>query len=128
MNEVVQSFHRMSVSPLQVVVVDDHPAWRQQMTAMVEKTGVWQVVGQAADGPEAIAVVEQLTPDLILLDIELPTVNGIAAATRILAANPSARILFLTGHTSWDLIETALLTGARGYVLKNFAGSDLMPA
>ena len=118
----------MTGSPLEVVVIDDHHAWRQQVTAMVEKSGAWRVTGEAADGGEGCALVASLQPDLILLDIELPTMSGIETATRILAANPSARILFLSGHSSWDVIEAALLTGARGYVLKNFAGTDLLPA
>lgn len=118
----------MSGSPLEVVVIDDHHAWRQQLTAMVEKSGAWRVTGEAVNGVEGCALVASLRPDLILLDIELPTMSGIETAARILAADPSARILFLSGHSSWDVIEAALLTGARGYVLKNFAGTDLLPA
>lgn len=69
-----------------------------------------------------------LRPDLILLDIELPVLNGIDAARQILAANPSARILFLTGHRSWDIAETVLLAGARGYVIKMSAVFELRSA
>jgi DNA-binding NarL/FixJ family response regulator len=118
----------MTAPPLRVVVIDDHVPWRQQVAAMIQQTGAWQVVGEAADGPDGCALASALTPDLILLDIELPTLNGIDTATRILAANPAARILFLTGHTSWEIVEAALLTGARGYLLKNFAGQELLAA
>jgi DNA-binding NarL/FixJ family response regulator len=118
----------MSLAPLRVIVIDDHQTWVQQVSAMIENTGTWHVVGTAADGAEGCALADSLTADLILLDIELPKLNGIETATRILAANPSARILFLSGHSSWDVIEAALLTGARGYLLKNFAGPELVPA
>jgi DNA-binding NarL/FixJ family response regulator len=118
----------MNVSPLKVVLVDDHDGWREQLAAMVQQTGAWQVVGTAADGPDGYALAASLKPDLILLDIELPTLNGIETATRILAADPSARILFLTGHRSWEVVEAALMTGARAYLLKNFAGQELLAA
>jgi len=118
----------MNASPLRIVVVDDHHAWRQQVKAMLENTGIYQVVGEAADGADAVAAVAALKPDLILLDIELPAVNGIAAATRILAADPAARILFLSGHRSSEIVEAAWLAGALGYVVKNQAGRDLLPA
>jgi DNA-binding NarL/FixJ family response regulator len=118
----------MSFVPSTVVVIDDHLEWRQHVTATVERTGAWKVVGEGADGQEGCAIVAALKPDLILLDIELPKLNGFDTATQILADDPSARILFLSGHGDWDVIEAALMTGARGYVLKNFAGSELGPA
>ena len=69
-----------------------------------------------------------LDPDLILLDVELPTQSGVVTATRILAAKPTSRILYLSGHRSWDVLEAALVVGARGYVLKPHAGAELLPA
>src|SRR5687768_3286838 len=85
-------------------------------------------MGEAADGPEAVALAAKTVPDVILLDLELPTLSGIDAAARILAANPSARILYLTGHRSWEVVEAALVGGARGYVLKPYTALELLPA
>jgi len=114
--------------PSKVLVVDDHASWRRQIAAFLQKTGEWVVMGEAADGPEAVALAAKTVPDVILLDLELPTLSGIDAAARILAANPSARILYLTGHRSWEVVEAALVGGARGYVLKPYAAVELLPA
>lgn len=109
-------------------MVDDHAPWRQQITSLLEETGEWRVTGEAADGPEAVAMAAALDPDLILLDVELPTLSGVAAAARILADNPTSRILYLSGHRAWVVVEAALVAGARGYVLKPYAGLELLPA
>lgn len=110
------------------LLVDDHHAWRQRIAALLSETEEWEIVGQATDGLEAAGMAATLKPDLILLDLELPTLNGLDAAARILASDPAARIVFLTGHRSWDIIEAALGGGARGYVLKAHTGSELLPA
>jgi len=88
----------------------------------------WEVVGEASDGPEAIQTIGALTPDLVLLDIGLPSLNGIEVARRILANDPGARILFLTEHRSPDVAEAALETGAGGYLVKSDVGKELLPA
>ncbi len=109
-------------------MVDDHEPWRQQIASLLQNTGEWPVIGEAVDGPDAIGMAESLRPDLILLDVQLPTLSGIQTAARILEANPSARILFLSGHKSWDVVAAALDTGARGYVLKLHAVQELLLA
>jgi DNA-binding NarL/FixJ family response regulator len=111
-----------------VLVVDDSPLWRRQIHSMLQRSSRWQVVGEAADGLEAVQKAEALQPDLILLDVGLPTLNGIQAARRILARNPGSRILFVSQHQSWAFAEDALGTGARGYLVKSSAGADLLPA
>jgi DNA-binding NarL/FixJ family response regulator len=111
-----------------VLVVDDHAAWRQQITAVLRDGARWQVVGEASDGVEAVQQARALQPDLILLDVGLPGYNGIQAAQHILEADPRARILFLSEHRSWDIAEAALCTGARGYIVKSDAASELLPA
>lgn len=80
------------------------------------------------DGLEAVQIVQQLQPDLILLDIGLPTLNGIEAARRIREVSPKSKILFVSENRSWDVAEEALRTGAIGYVIKSDAGTDLLPA
>jgi CheY-like chemotaxis protein len=111
-----------------VLIVDDYEPWRFRVRAELQRMAAWDVVGEAADGWDAIEQAQALAPDLILLDLELPTLNGIEAARRILAANPKSRILFVSAHQSWDIVQVAMTTGARGYILKSEAGHDLLPA
>ena len=87
-----------------------------------------QIIGEARDGLEAVQIAQQLQPDLILLDIGLPTLNGIEAARRIRDVSPKSRILFVSENRSRDIAEEALGTGAFGYVVKSAAASELLPA
>ena len=109
-------------------MVDDHEQWRRQLSSLVEQTGLWQIAGEAVDGLDAIAKAAAVQPDLILLDVELPFLNGLEAARRIVAANPAARILFISGHREQDIIAAAMSTGACGYILKTDVAHDLLPA
>jgi DNA-binding NarL/FixJ family response regulator len=111
-----------------VLVVDDHEQWRRQLSSLVEQTGQWQITGEAVDGLDAIAKAAAVQPDLILLDVELPLMNGLEAARRIRAAEPAARILFISGHREPDIIAAAMSTGACGYILKTNVAHDLLPA
>jgi DNA-binding NarL/FixJ family response regulator len=111
-----------------VLVVDDFEPWRRHVCSTLGKSSRWKVVAEAADGPDAIQKAIDLRPDLILLDIGLPTLNGIEAARRILARNPSLRILFVSEHQSWEVAEAALCTGARGYICKSDSARELSPA
>jgi len=109
-----------------VLVVDDYEPWRSHVRSFLQSTIKWKIVGEAADGPEAIQKADTLKPDLILLDVGLPTVSGIKVAQRILASNPANRILFVSEHRS--LAEGALATGALGYIIKSDAAVELLPA
>lgn len=111
-----------------VLLVDDREPWRRLVRSILAATGKWEVVAEADDGIEAIQQAAAVAPDLILLDVELPTLNGIAAARHILAHNPSARILFVSAHRDLDIAEAAIATGARGYLLKTDAGHELLAA
>jgi hypothetical protein len=86
------------------------------------------VIEEAADGLSAVEKARALQPDLILLDVGLPTLNGIEVANRILAEGPGSKILFMSEHRSPDIVETALATGAAGYLVKSDAGVGLLPA
>jgi DNA-binding NarL/FixJ family response regulator len=88
----------------------------------------WLVVAEAADGAAALHHLAADRPDLILLDVELSTINGIETAKQIRQADPDSRILFMSAHRSWDIAEIALSTGARAYILKSDAGRELIPA
>ena len=111
-----------------VLVVDDFAPWRRHVCSTLGKSSRWQIVGEAADGLEAVQKAADLRPDLILLDVGLPTLNGIEAARRILAHDPDLRILFVSEHQSWEVAEAALCTGARGYICKSDSGRELSPA
>jgi DNA-binding NarL/FixJ family response regulator len=113
---------------VKILVVEDFEPYRNFITlSLAEKEG-FQVVSQATDGLEAVDRANKLKPDLILLDIGLPKLNGLEAARRILAAIPESNIIFLTQETSPDIVSAAFKLGARGYVIKSRAASDLMPA
>jgi DNA-binding NarL/FixJ family response regulator len=111
-----------------VLVVDDFEPWRRHVASTLGESCRWQIVGEAADGPDAIEKAAHLRPDLILLDVGLPTLNGIEAARRILAHDSNLRILFVSEHQSWEVAEAALGTGARGYICKSDSGRELAPA
>jgi DNA-binding NarL/FixJ family response regulator len=105
-----------------VLVVDDHEPWRRHVNEEIRRNSRWRVIGEAADGFEAIRKAETLKPDLILLDINMPTVNGLETARRILGHDPHTRVLFVTQERSPDVAEAALDTGAAGYILKTDTG------
>lgn len=111
-----------------VLVVDDFEPWRRHLSSSLGKSARWQIVAEANDGPEAVRKAADLRPDLILLDVGLPTVNGIETARRILAHDSGLRILFVSEHQSWEVAEAALCAGARGYICKSDAGRELSPA
>ena len=111
-----------------VLLVDDYGPWRHFVSTTLRKQLDLQVIGEASDGLEAVQKAQQLKPDLILLDISLPTLNGIEAARRIREVSPKSRILFVSENRSWDIVEEALRAGAGGYVVKSDAASELVLA
>lgn len=111
-----------------VLVVDDYEPWRRYVRAEVQENSRWRIVGEASDGIEAVRQAQEHRPDLILLDLGLPMLNGLEAARRILANDPSVRILFLTEQRSRDIAEAALSIGARGFMVKTDAGGKLLSA
>ena len=112
---------------VRILVVDDYDPWRRFVTSTFRNETKFLIVGEAADGLAAVEKARLLQPDLILLDIGLPGINGIEAARKMRAATPNANILFVSENRSWDIAEEALRTGARGYVVKSDAGRDLLP-
>jgi DNA-binding NarL/FixJ family response regulator len=113
---------------VRVLVVDDYEPWRRFVSTTLQTQQGLQVIGEVSDGLEAVQKAEELQPELILLDIGLPTLNGIEAARRIRKVSPASRILFVSENRSGDIAEEALSTGASGYVVKSDAASELLPA
>jgi DNA-binding NarL/FixJ family response regulator len=109
-------------------VVEDYPPFRQFVCSMLGRKPELQVVGEAADGLEAVHKAEELRPDLIVLDIGLPALNGLEAARRIRKLAPESKIIFVTQESSADIVQEALRLGASGYVLKTNAGKELLTA
>jgi CheY-like chemotaxis protein len=115
------------MSPLKVLVVDDYEPICRLVCSILEKAE-FQVVGQASDGLEALSKAEELRPDLILLDIGLPKLNGMDAARRLLKLTPHAKIIFLSQESSPDVVQEALNLGALGYVHKSRVHRELLSA
>jgi DNA-binding NarL/FixJ family response regulator len=111
-----------------ILVVDDYKPFSRFVCSTLERRAELQVIGQASDGLEAIQKAEELRPDLIILDIGLPKLNGIETARRVRKIAPHAKILFMSQQVSSDVIEEALRSGAMGYVHKSRAQSELLPA
>jgi CheY-like chemotaxis protein len=117
-----------SQSMIRVLVVDDFAAWRDYVVEKLREKREFQVVGVASDGLEAVLKVEELRPDLILMDIGLPKLNGIGAARCICKVAPEAKILFLSQELDLDVAKEALSAGGHGYVVKSDAESELLVA
>jgi DNA-binding NarL/FixJ family response regulator len=116
------------MSVLRILIADDHEVARRGIRSLLESHVGWEVCGEAADGREAVAYASKLKPDVFLLDIGMPNLNGLDAARQILAMMPEARILILTVHDSEQVIREVLAAGARGFLLKSDAGRDLVAA
>jgi DNA-binding NarL/FixJ family response regulator len=111
-----------------VILVDDFQPWRVFESTALHNKPELQIVGEASDGLQAVQKAQELQPDLILLDIGLPTLNGIEAAGRIRRLSPASKILFVSENRSPEIVEKALGTGASGYVVKSDAAGDLLRA
>jgi len=116
------------VSTLRILVADDHEIVRQGIRSLVTSHPAWEVCGEANNGREAVEKTAQLKPDIVILDIGMPNLNGLNATRQILQADPQAKILVLTMHDSDQVVREVLEAGARGYLLKSDAGRDLTTA
>jgi len=116
------------MTPARILIADDHELLRRGLVAELSQVPGWVVVAEVANGRAAVASAAELKPDLVVLDLTMPELNGLEAARRILAADPGTRILILTAHESEQLVREVLSVGARGYVLKSDAGRILVVA
>ena len=116
---------RTSSAVVRILVVDDYEPFRRSLRAILQTRSDLQVIGEASDGLEAVQKAEELRPDLILLDVGLPILNGIEAAHRISRLVPAAKILFISQENDTDVVAAALSDGAKGYLRKQNANSEL---
>ena len=116
------------VTTLRIVLIDDHAVVRRGVRALLESQPGWEVVGEATSGKEGIDVVRRLQPDIIVMDLSLPQLNGLDATRQILKESPRSEVLVLTMHHSDELARNVLAAGARGYVLKSDADQSLIAA
>jgi DNA-binding NarL/FixJ family response regulator len=116
------------LSDLRIFIADDHEVAREGIRSLVENHAGWEVCGEGRDGREAVTGASQLKPDVFLLDIGMPNLNGLDAARQILTVLPDARILILTVHDSEQVVREVLAAGARGFLLKSDTGRDLVAA
>ena len=115
-------------SSIRVLVVDDYEPFRRFVCSTLRKRPALRIVGEASDGVAAVQQAEALNPDLILLDVGLPRLNGLQAAREIRKLFPDSKIIFVSQESSPDVVQEALSLGARGYVAKTRAASDLLAA
>lgn len=113
---------------IRVLVADDHPVVREGLCTMLEIEEDLEVVGRAADGEEAVAQALSARPDIILMDVQMPNVDGIEAMRRIRESDPEARVIVLTTYRDEDYIFPSLRAGARGYLLKDASREELAEA
>jgi DNA-binding NarL/FixJ family response regulator len=114
------------VNKTRVFLADDHPAMLEKVTDLLE--GAYEIVGTASNGRAALNEVIRQCPDVLLMDISMPIMNGIDAAENMIRKQVQTKIIFLTVHDDMDFVKAALATGAAGYVIKSHMATDLIPA
>jgi two-component system nitrate/nitrite response regulator NarL len=117
-----------SKGPIRVLIADDHPVVRKGLSACLSKLKQVMIVGEAADGREALRKAKELVPDIVLMDIDMPTMNGLTATELLHKDNPSIKVLVLSMHRQAEYVVRILQSGARGYVLKDASLEELIKA
>jgi DNA-binding NarL/FixJ family response regulator len=115
-------------APARILVAEDFESWRVKIRSILQAQPEWQIVCEVSDGLQAVEKTEELSPDVVLLDVGMPVLNGVEAAKRIRQKAPNAKLLFLTQDGDNDTRTAALNTGAEGYLLKSKAASELVPS
>ncbi len=113
---------------LRILIADDHDLMRRGVKALLQSHAGWEICGEAHTGREAVAKAEELKPDVVILDISMPDLNGVDAAKRIRKASPDTEVLILSVHYSDQLIRDILEAGVRGYIVKSDSDRDLVIA
>ena len=113
---------------LRILIADDHEVVRRGLCTLLQTHEGWEICGEAKDGREAVEMAKQMKPDVVILDVGMPNLNGLAATRQLLQQNPQQRVIVLTITDSDEVIREALDAGARGFVLKSDAARDLVSA
>src|ERR1700735_3510982 len=113
---------------MKVLIADDHEIVRKGLRAILEGQRECEVVGEAGDGRNAVTMAKELVPDVVVMDLSMPSLNGLEATRQILKMRPQTKVLILTMHESDPLIREVIAAGARGFILKTDAGRDLITA
>lgn len=113
---------------LRIVIVDDHQLFREGVKRILEMEEDFKVVGEGADGGEAALLAEEHKPDVLLMDINMPNINGVSAAENVISVSPSKRVIMLSIHDDEGYVYRTLRSGASGYLLKEMGTSDLVDA
>jgi DNA-binding NarL/FixJ family response regulator len=113
---------------LRILIADDHEVVRRGLSTLLQTHEGWEICGEAKDGREAVEMAKQLKPDVVILDVGMPNLNGLAATRQLAQQNPNQKIIVLTITDSDEVIREALDAGARGFVLKSDAARDLVSA
>ncbi len=116
------------MEPISLLIADDHPLFRKGVRALLLDAAEFEIAGEAATGEQAIAMAAELQPDVILMDVQMPGVNGIEATRRIVNTSPHIAVLVLTMFEDDDSVFAAMRAGARGYMLKGADQDQLLPA
>ena len=111
---------------IRILLVDDHPLVRRALRDILEKEPDLRVIGEAGDGRQAIDMTEEHQPDIVIMDISMPVLNGVEATKQIKAANPMTSVLILTVHTDVETIFSILQAGASGYLVKSIFGPEVI--
>jgi DNA-binding NarL/FixJ family response regulator len=117
-----------STTTARILLVDDHEIIRKGLRSVLEARKDWEIVGEATTGRDAVKKVEELKPDVVVMDISMPELNGLEAVRQIVKLSPRTEVLVLTMHESEDLVREVLEAGARGYLLKSDASRQLISA
>lgn len=113
---------------IRIIIADDHQIVRQGLKVLIEKESDMQVVGEAEDGPSAVRMAKDLAPDVVIMDVKMPDLNGIEATRQILSETPNMKIIALSMYPDQRFVMNMLRSGARGYVLKDCAFEELVQA
>ena len=116
----------MADNLIRVLICDDHPVVRRGLSALLSAADDIDVVGTAGDGEEAVAMTVELEPNIVLMDVSMPGMDGIEATRRVLDANPNTRVVMLTSFSGHDRIKSALDSGAVGYILKDSKPEEVL--